>query len=187
MGFEVVGVDINPGFVEVAQRCAEEKRRSRRGLRVEFRVADVCEMDLGRRFALAIMPMWSFQVFLSQEDQISALRQIRQHLLPGGGYAFNLFIPFHRQQGLVREGGQSAWPPNPQYHHGSERTYNPETQVETLVEGNVHPIRLRHTSLAELELLFRLAGFELTELYGDVDMRPYTGEPDNDYTLLVRL
>ena len=28
--------------------------------------------------------------------------------------------------------------------------------------------------------------FALAELYGDVDMRPFTGQPDNDYTVLVR-
>jgi SAM-dependent methyltransferase len=184
-GYEVVGVDINAGLVAIARGRADESRRRVHDLRVTFHVGDVCSMSLGRRFALAIMPMWSFQVFLTQEDQISALRQIREHLSPGGGFAFNLFIPFHRQQGLRRDGKEWKWPRNPRYHHGAPRTYDPATQVETLVETHVRPIRLRHTSLAELELLFRLTGFALTERYGDVDMRPSTGEPDNDYTLLV--
>jgi len=174
-GYEVVGVDINAGLIAAAKRHAEEKRHLHAELPVEFHVADVCSMELRKRFALAIMPMWSFQVFLTQKDQINALQRIREHLQPDGGFAFNLFIPFYRQQGLQCNGDKWIWLPNPRYHNGARRTYDSTTQIETLVESNFHMMHLRHTSLAEFELLFRLTGFELTEHYGDVDMRPYTG------------
>ncbi len=55
-----------------------------------------------------------------------------------------------------------------------------------MVDHNVHPIKLRHTSLSELELLFRLTGFRLVEIYGDdEDMRPFTGAADNEYTVIA--
>jgi len=46
------------------------------------------------------------------------------------------------------------------------------------------PIRL--TNLPELELLFRLTGFEIVETYADADdMRPFTGVCSDDYTVVA--
>jgi SAM-dependent methyltransferase len=41
------------------------------------------------------------------------------------------------------------------------------------------------TALAELRLLARLTGFEIVEVYGDVDGRPFTGAPGDDYTVVA--
>jgi len=187
LGYEVVGVDINQSFLVSAQRRVRKMANAGRVLRVSFHVRDIVSLNLGRTFRLAIMPDWSFQVLLTQEDQISFLRHLREHLLSGGAFAFNLFIPFHRQRDLIEKNGMYEWPPDPVYHSGALRTYDPVSQIETLVESNVHPIKIRHTSLSELKLLFRLTGFEIVELYGDVDRRPFTGKSDNDYTIVARL
>ena len=185
-GYEVVGVDINQGLIASAQRFVKDMAEPGREVNASFHVGDVVTLDLGRTFRLAIMPMWSFQVLLTQEDQISFLERVREHLLPGGAFAFNVFIPFNRQRGLVEKKGAYEWPPDPSYHSAAPRTYDPISQIETLVESNVHPIELRHTSLSELKLLFQLTGFEIAELYGDdEDMRPFTGKGDGDYTVLA--
>jgi len=185
-GYEVVGVDVNQGMITSAQQLARETADAGREVKASFHAGDVVNLDLGRTFRLAIMPGWSFQVLLSQEDQISFLQRVREHLLPGGAFAFNVFIPFNRQRGLVEKNGAYEWPLDPSYHSGAPRTYDPVSQIETLVESNVHPIELRHTSLSELKLLFQLTGFEIAELYGDdEDMRPFTGKGGDDYTVLA--
>jgi len=187
LGYEVLGVDINQGMISSAQRWAEKRSEAGHILKASFQVGDIVNLSLGRTFRLAIMPGWSFQVLLTQEDQVSFLRRLHKHLMPGGAFAFNLFIPFQRQRGLMEKDGVYEWPPDPSYHAGAPRTYDPVSQVETLVESDVHPIRLRHTSLSELKLLFLLTEFEIAELYGDdEDMRPFTGKGDNDYTMVAR-
>ena len=59
-------------------------------------------------------------------------------------------------------------------------------EIETMLDFGEHPVKLRHTGLSEIQLLFRLTGFEITQMYGDdEDMRPFTGGPDNDYTIIA--
>ena len=187
LGYAVVGIDVNEGFIASAQKRASDLLQSGKELAISFHAGDIVRLALNQHFRLAIMPDWSFQVLLTQEDQLSFLKALRTHLAPDGVFAFNLFIPFHRQRGLVKKEGKYEWPSNPSYHHGAPRTYDPVSQIETLVESNIHPVRLRHTSLSELTLLFKLAGFEIAEMYGDVDRRPFTGQADNDYTIVARL
>ena len=182
-GYQVVGIDINRGFVESARRRLRDKVEIKH--RVSFIVGDIVKLDIAGMFRTAIMPDWSFQVLLTQEDQISFLECLHDKLLPSGAFCFNLFIPFNRQRGLVFEDGKYIWPTNPSYHKGATREFDPVSQIESLVEDSFHDIRLRHTSLTELELLFRLTGFEITELYGSDDWRPFTGKTDNDYTIIA--
>jgi len=185
-GYEVVGVDINPGFIASAQRLVKEMVDNGHELNASFHVGDIVNLNLGRAFRLAIMTSWTFNVLLTQEDQLSFLQRLREHLLPGGALAFNLFTPFYRQRGLVEKDGVYEWPINPKYHGGALRTYDPVSQIEILPVDNLYPTKLRHTSLSELKLLFRLTGFEIAEMYGDAeDMRPFTGKADNDYTIIA--
>ena len=186
LGYEIVGVDINQNFIASAKQRLKGIAGVGHRLRISFCVGDIVNLKLDRTFRLAIMPDWSFQVLLTQEDQLSFLRSLREHLLVGGVFAFNLFIPFHRQHGLIEKQGAYEWPIDPSYHSGARRTYDVVSQIETLVESNVHPIKVRHTNLSELKLLFRLTGFEISEIYGDIDRRPFTGNEDNDYTIIVK-
>ena len=184
--YEVVGVDINQGFITSAQRLVKERTAAGHKLNASFHVGDIVNLNLGRTFRLAIMTSYTFNVLLTQEDQLSFLQRLREHLLPGGAFAFNLFIPFHRQWGLIEKDGVYEWPPNPRYHGGALRTYDPVSQIEILPVEGLYPTKLRHTSLSELKLLFRLTGFEIAEMYGDdEDMRPFTGKADNDYTIIA--
>jgi hypothetical protein len=82
-------------------------------------------------------------------------------------------MPINRQRGLVFEDGKWIWPPNPQYHNSTPRSYDPLTQIEDMMESNIHPIRIRHTTLGEFDLLFRQTGFRRVELFGDsMPLRP---------------
>jgi SAM-dependent methyltransferase len=185
LGYEVIGVDINASFISSAERRVAAARQGGKDLQVSFRVGDIIHLEANLEFRLAIVPDWSFQVLLTQENQLSFLGRLHQALMPGGAFAFNLFSPFHRQKGLIAKDGRYEWPPDPAYHNSAPRTYDPLSQIETLVEWNVHPIQLRHTTLSELELLFRLTGFGIVEIYGDVDRRLFTGGPDSDYTIVA--
>jgi len=154
-------------------------------LNVSFVVSDIVHLDLSRQYRLAITPDWGFQMLLAQHDQISFLKGLHRALVAGGACALDLFIPFNRQRGLVSTESGYEWRPNPTYHNNAPRTYDPVTQIETLVESNVHPIVLRHTTLSELELLFQITGCEIVEVYGDVDRRPFSGAMSEDYTIIA--
>ena len=188
-GREAVGIDISADLVASANARLQEWRDSGRDVEASFVVGDIANFDLGQTFPLAIMTCWTFQVLLTQEDQIAFLQCVHRHLAPGGAFAFNVFMPFNRQRehgGLTERIGTYEWPLGSSYHGGARRTYDPATQIETALDFGKHPIKLRHTGLSEIRLLFRLTGFEITEIYGDdQDMRPFTAGPDNDYTIIA--
>ena len=182
-GYQVVGIDINRQFIESAEKRLRDEVEVKR--RVSFVVGDIVTLDVPGLFRTAIMPDWGFGILLTQEDQIVFLERLRDRLLPGGAFCLNVVMPFNRQRGLVVKDDKYIWPPSPSYHRGASRKYDPVSQIESLVEDNIHGIRLRHTSLSELRLLFRLTGFGVAELYGSDDWRPFTGKTDNDYTIIA--
>jgi len=184
-GYQVVGIDINRQFIESAKKRLCDKAEVKQ--RVTFIVGDIVTLDIPGTFRTAIMPDWGFQVLLTQEDQISFLERLHDRLLPSGAFCFTVFMSFNRQRSLVVKDGKYIWSPDPSYHKGAPREYAPVSQIEDLVEDNIHDIRLRHTNLSELRLLFRLTGFEIAELYGSDDWRPFTGNIDNDYTIIAKV
>jgi SAM-dependent methyltransferase len=76
-GVGVVAVD-----VDAALLAALEHRAA--GLRVETVVADARELDLGRRFALVLVPMQTLQLLGGRSGRAAFLRRARDHLEPDG-------------------------------------------------------------------------------------------------------
>lgn len=54
---------------------------------------DMRTFALPERFALVIAPYQAFLHNLTEHDQLTCLERVRQHLRPGGGFAFNVFHP----------------------------------------------------------------------------------------------
>jgi SAM-dependent methyltransferase len=77
IGHAVTALDLDPELLrELAQRA--------RGLDVTTVVVDARSFDLGRRFALCIVPMQTIQLLGGIEGRTSFLRCARAHLLDGG-------------------------------------------------------------------------------------------------------
>jgi hypothetical protein len=54
---------------------------------------DVRELDLGRRFGLAIYPFHAFSELVAEEDRRTTLDRIRDHLVEGGRLVLTLHNP----------------------------------------------------------------------------------------------
>lgn len=89
-GIDVVGVDISPRMVEVAQAKAAQ-----RGLaeRARFEVGDMRSLRRGDGFALVTIPFRGLLLLTSADDQRAALATAAAHLGPGGVLAFDVFNP----------------------------------------------------------------------------------------------
>ncbi len=61
-----------------------ERRAAHMNLEVEAVVADARDFDLGRRFALCIVPMQTIQLLGGRRGRERFLRTARRHLAPGG-------------------------------------------------------------------------------------------------------
>lgn len=85
-GRQVVGADPAAAMLAIA-------RARPGGERVEWVEADARTLRLGRRFDLILLTGHAFQVFLTAEDRLAALRTIAAHLAPGGRFVFDSRSP----------------------------------------------------------------------------------------------
>jgi len=78
-GLDVLGIDSSPVMVELARR-----RLAKSSLPGEAVLDDMTDFDLGRAFALIVVPFRVFQFLLTPEAQRSCLAAFRRHLAPDG-------------------------------------------------------------------------------------------------------
>jgi SAM-dependent methyltransferase len=181
-GFEVTAVELSEGMVEEGRK---------KGGSVEWVRGDMRSAKLGRRYRLAVCAFNSFLCLLNVDDALAFLRNAREHLEPGGllGIEVSAFSP----EELVEEPG------GPQLRHDLTRElpdgrldrfsvsrYDAASQLlrmrmfyelygasGELDERRAHELTIRVVGLSELELMLRLAGFEVEAVYGGLEGEPF--------------
>jgi len=83
-GIEVEGLDLSDAMLAVARRKHPA---------LTFHHADMCDFDLGCRFALIIIPFRGLQEIVTAQGQRAALTRAFAHLIPGGRLVFDLIDP----------------------------------------------------------------------------------------------
>lgn len=154
--------------------------------RVRWFDADMRRLDLGVRVPLAIAPFHTLMHLESLDDQDAALRAIRGHLLPGGIFATDVYVPGFGTDGVVRcepvwagAGGASAdvlvW----QHHDPVTQVVVTEHRLDTSdASGRLlrrrATLRQRYYQRFELERALRAAGFRDVRTYGGFARGPVT-------------
>jgi SAM-dependent methyltransferase len=83
-GLSVDGIDLDPTFVRIAQHTHPAGR---------FVVADMCELDLGRRYDV-VMCLFSSIGYVRTPDRVTrAIGRFRDHLEPGGVIVVEPWFP----------------------------------------------------------------------------------------------
>jgi SAM-dependent methyltransferase len=86
-GAEVYGMDISAEMIAVLRNKLEPRQHHR------IKQCDLVNMDLGKRFDLIIAPFRVLSHITDIDDQIRALNAVYQHLVPGGVFIFDLYVP----------------------------------------------------------------------------------------------
>lgn len=86
-GVDAWGIDLSPAMVERCRAQLPPDARER------VSVADAVSMRLGRRFALVVAPFRVLSHVAAIEDQIRLLDAVHEHLVPGGAFVFDLYVP----------------------------------------------------------------------------------------------
>jgi SAM-dependent methyltransferase len=181
--------------VEVSEAMVERGRKKGGGVR--WIHSDMRSVELGRRYGLAVCAFNSFLCLLSVEDALAFLRNAREHLDPGGllGIEVSAFSPEELAEvpggpelrhDLTREA------PRVRLDRFSVSRYDPASQLlkmrlfyelygasGALEERRAHDLTIRIVGSGELELLLRLAGFEVEAVYGGFEGEPFTAESDH--------
>lgn len=189
----VAGQDVTA--VEVSEAMVERGRKKDEN--VWWVTGDMRTAKPGRSYSLAVCAFNSFLCLLSVDDALLFLRNAREHLKPGGllGIEVSAFSP----EELAEEPGGPTLShdltrdlPGGRLDRLSLSRYDAATQLMDmrltydlydtsgdLESRRAHDLTIRTVGRAELELMLRLAGFEIEAVYGGFDGEPFTAGSDH--------
>jgi ubiquinone/menaquinone biosynthesis C-methylase UbiE len=192
-GCDVTGLDNSPAMLDIARRKAAAE-----GVSIEWVQGDMRSFKLDLRFGLILIPYRSFLALLTIEDQKACLRSVYEHLLPGGRFALNFFNPSivmiadwqtQRAGALQRLASLDDKAAGKRREYWQSNSYRTADQIlehlrvieELAPDGTVSSRRyrtlvLRYLFRYEMEHLLSLTGFEVENLYGWFDERPFTDD-----------
>jgi SAM-dependent methyltransferase len=156
----------------------------RMGLKADVYTADVCELELFKKFDMVIIPFHSFAHITSPDDQRKALTRIQQHLLPGGTFICTLGNPKMRQQAVTGQlrllrtyslpdsGKLLLWvletnDEDDEQVVEAKQFYEEYDANGVLRSKRLLELRFRLTHRDEFEELAKAAGFKVKAFYGD--------------------
>ena len=188
-GYRVVGLDASKSMLEIFKKKLEKEPNEVRK-RIEIIHADMRDFSLDKKFPLIIIPFSSIVHLTSLNDSLKAFTNAYNHLIKGGAFVFDVFIPKYeyitkrrRIEFYTRDTDEGKrlilW------ERAEYDLTNQLIHVDRLVEI-VHPdneskryfwkTTLRWYTKSELELLLKLAGFNNIKVYGDFNLGEYRYE-----------
>ncbi|MEI7761507.1 MAG: class I SAM-dependent methyltransferase [Thermoleophilia bacterium] len=172
-GRRVIGIDLSTSMLARARALAEERGV---GALVDLRVGDLCDPPVTERVPLVICPFRSFLHLSDEAEKLRALQAAHDLLEPGGRLVFDVFAP--SSEDIVETDGlwleravgifeRADWDESSRSLRLSVRSGESTTAMD-----------LHWLSAIEWRRLIDEAGFDVTDLYGWFDRRPYEGHDD---------
>jgi SAM-dependent methyltransferase len=174
-GADVHGTDNSAEMLAVLRNKLELRHHHR------IRQCDLVNMELGKRFSLIVAPFRVLSHIIDIDDQIRALNAVYDHLVPGGVFIFDLYVPNLK---LLLDGlpptvdfdGEHA--PGKRLSRTTSATSDLITQITSVTmafawedEGQQHShewsFPIRFFFRYELEHLIALSKLKLKAIYGD--------------------
>lgn len=172
-GINVIGVDLSPGMIAVASALGEEHGVS--GL-LDLRIGDLREPPVDETVPLVICPFRSLLHMPDEDEKLRALRAAHDLLQPGGHLVFDVFAPSSEDiaetNGLWLEREEEIF----ERADWDEATRTLRLSVRS--GESAASMDLHWLSAIEWRRLIDQAGFDVAELYGWFDRRPFNGDED---------
>ena len=188
-GVDIVGLDFSEAMLDIARSKAGTL--SIENGKLSLQLGDMRNFELDRQFGLVIIPFRGFLSLLSVEDEMSALRSIKRHLLPAGRLVFNIFVPditsllqegdvaYHLRDVTDPVTGATLVLWNQSRYDNFSQIVDARVIIEELdglgemVRKTYRDFQLRYVHRWEMRHLLELCGFEILDLYGDFDRSPF--------------
>ena len=173
-GVAVSGIELSPAMVDVLRR----KRAT-----IPVVVGDMATSTAPGAFSLVYVVWNSIGNLRTQAEQVETFRNAARHLVPGGRFVVELWVP-----GIRRfPPGQAAVPFHVGEHHVGFDTYDMATQQGTSHHYTRHPdgtvtygaSNFRYIWPAECDLMAQLAGMELEARSSDWHGHPFTSDSES--------
>lgn len=192
-GHTITGIDISPALLaHAAQKLDQQGCRSAQLVEADLRTFDLPHHD----FAFAFCVSNTLMHLTTADDQLAALRNAARHLRPGGRLLLDLFNPdlprLLAVDGLMELADR--WQDDAtgaEVLKWSIRRLDLAQQLqettfiyeELFADGRIQrttcPFTLRFVWRNEAELMLRLAGLVVEEVWGDFEAAPYADGCDH--------
>lgn len=172
-GTPVSGIELSLPMIEQLRTKADEQT-------IPVVVGDMATTRVPGEFTLVYLVFNTISNLLTQEEQVECFRNAARHLSPGGRFVIELWVPTLRS--LPPGAPGAIWHADPGYI-GLDM-YDPLNQQVVshhFTFGDARDARLarsphRYIWPAELDLMGKLAGFELESRDADWTGSPFTAE-----------
>jgi len=150
---------------------------------------DMRHIQLDRLFKLCIVPFRAFLHLLTADDQNKALNLIHTHLEKDGHLIIDIFAPRHdllaKETTTVRFDKKVNSETGQKFNLTDKVSYEHDKQLlhverhyegisdEDLANRKVMPFTLRYIFRYEMQALLEKNGFQVNEVFGQFDKRPY--------------
>jgi SAM-dependent methyltransferase len=191
-GFEVFGIDISTNMLVVCQQAIRQHHIERQ---VHLSQADMSSFDLPyKNFSLVLIALRSFMHLLTPAHQIACLRQVYDHLQPGGYFLLDVIAPDPQKLSLMPSSvfvvRREFDLPNGHHVMRKERLVDHDSTNQIrhfefkfeeydlggqMIRERRIPLYTRYLYRDELQLLLDNAGFQVDNVFRDYNRNPYDG------------
>jgi len=171
-GVRVQGIDLSPDMIQQLQSKPGSES-------IGVTIGDFATTKLNEKFQLVFLVFNTITNLTSQESQVECLKNVAEHLIPGGCFVIETFIPELR----VLPPGETIRPHKHSQSHFGFDEYSVATQE--LISHHFwkenglfryHSLPFRYVWPSELDLMAELAGMRLRERWSDWYRQPFTNE-----------
>ena len=188
-GADIYGIDLSENMLEIL------KEKLPGGDRARVMQGDMTDFDLGKKYKLIIVPFRIFQHLLTTEEQLKALKCIKEHLDDDGKLIFDVFIPNLKR---ITESVRGRLEAEVEYEPGKEVQRFLDSEPDNINQviditftfkwkdngtekSEKDNFPFRYYFRYELEHMLYRAGLNILHMYGDFDK----GELTKDSTDFV--
>jgi SAM-dependent methyltransferase len=163
-GYEMTGFDLSAPMIDVARLKAEKK-----GLEIDYHVADATKLKLGRQFDAAYSFFDSLNYITDPAALARAIKRVGAHVEKGGTFVFDLNTEYAFEKRMFDQRDQRK---ATRLKYKWEGTYDPATrliEVDMQFSYNGQEFKEVHVQRAhtdeEVRDLLAKAGFDVAHVY----------------------
>jgi SAM-dependent methyltransferase len=197
-GISIHALEADPAMLEALRRKVADQPRDVQA-RVVVVEGDMRRFQLREQFALIIAPFRALLHNLTDRDQLACMTRVREHLRPGGRFAFNVFHPSleymsHHSGALagvwrwvgtvpLPDGGCVVRSEANKYDTVRQRVHSQHRYEEYAADGTLqrtflHRLELAYLYAPDIRRLLMEAGFKSVQIEGGFDGRAFERDTD---------
>jgi len=171
LGYNVTGVDITLGFLEIARSDAKKK-----GVKVRYIKKDMRKINFSEEFDRVFLLFTAFGYF-EDDENFNVLKNVARDLKSGGLFCFDTFnrdvFLKNFLPSIVMEKGNDLMIERNTFDSATGRVYDKRIIIRDGKRKDT-PYFVRLYNPTEIRDLLRNAGLTIYKIYGGWDAKPFT-------------